>query len=274
MGRVSKHVYIPNEFPEHGCKRRRIRPPFRLVARESGSLESIRPHPPEGTGFNVEKNNQLKTHPPELAEYDKFTDKGKKKIAEICKAAAEVFYEKGYLSATLDDVASAMGGSKGAIYHYFSSKEDVLFLILSRYLDASLKDLQDKLSPCKTPHEFLYAYIQFFIFNYNKKQIESRLALNERGNLPERYLNVIKDKERVFMRILRTVVENVLAEEERNPKNIQLIARSLIGMLSWPYRWFDPEGEAKPEELARVVYKIFVGGIKVQSPLTDQSNLE
>lgn len=252
-------------------EQRRTPPRSRPGGGESSVRESARRPSPGGTSFNLQRDNPSEIQMPELAEYDNFTEKGKKKIAEICKAAAEVFYRKGYLSATLDDVASAMGGSKGSIYHYFSSKEDVLFLIMCRYLDASLKELEDKLSPYRSPHERLYAYIEFFILNYEKKQVESRLALNERGNLPKRYLSKIKKKERVFVRILRSVVENVLAEEERNPRNITLIANSLMGMLSWPYRWFDPNGAAKPEELARVVYKILVGGIRLQSPLTNRS---
>jgi len=198
---------------------------------------------------------------PELAKYEDFTDKGKKKIAEICDAAVKVFYERGYLSATLDDVATAMGGSKGAIYHYFSAKEDVLFLILCRHLDASLEVLEEKLYSATTPHDQLYAYIEFFMVNYKKNQMEARLALNERGNLPKKYLDTVKNKERVFMRILRTVVGNLLAKEERTPQNIKLIAYSLMAMLTWPYRWYDPDGAMAPEELSRLVYRLFLGQI-------------
>ncbi len=200
---------------------------------------------------------------PELAKYDDCTVKGKKKIAEICEAAIKVFYEKGYLSATLKDVAAVMGGSKGAIYHYFSAKEDVLFLILFRYLDASLKELEEKLNLVTSSHDKLRAFIKFFIVNYKEKQMESRLALNERGNLPKRYLDIIKNKEKVFITILKTVVGNLLTKEDRTPQNVTLIAYSLMGMLSWLYRWFDPNGAVKPEELARIMYKIFVGQIKI-----------
>lgn len=265
---------MPGKSSRNGSNQRGTRPSSRPGGGRSSVRESARRPSSGETSFNLQRHNPSEIQMPELSEYDNFTEKGKRKIAEICRAAAEVFYEKGYLSATLDDVALAMGGSKGAIYHYFSSKEDVLFLILCRYLDASLKELEDKLSRYKSPHERLYAYIEFFILNYEKKQMESRLALNERGNLPKRYFSKIKHKERPFVRILRSVVENVLAEEERNPQNITLIANSLMGMLNWPYRWFDPKGDAKPKELAKVVYKILVGGIRLQSPLTDQSNPE
>ncbi|HYB76507.1 MAG TPA: helix-turn-helix domain-containing protein, partial [Nitrososphaerales archaeon] len=51
--------------------------------------------------------------------------------ARILKAAANVFAERGYHQATMDDVARSIGVSKGAIYLYFRSKEE-LFDELSR----------------------------------------------------------------------------------------------------------------------------------------------
>ncbi len=45
--------------------------------------------------------------------------------AAIVKAAMKAFAEKGYHEATMDDVASVMGVSKGAIYPYFKSKQEL-----------------------------------------------------------------------------------------------------------------------------------------------------
>jgi len=46
--------------------------------------------------------------------------------AKIVKAARLVFARKGYHEATMDDVAKEVGVSKGALYSYFESKEDIL----------------------------------------------------------------------------------------------------------------------------------------------------
>jgi len=45
--------------------------------------------------------------------------------SRILDAANKVFAEKGYHEATMDDIAKRLGVSKGAIYLYFSSKEDL-----------------------------------------------------------------------------------------------------------------------------------------------------
>ena len=49
----------------------------------------------------------------------------------IIQAASEVFREKGYYRSTMDDIASRLGISKGAIYQYFDSKEGILAALYS-----------------------------------------------------------------------------------------------------------------------------------------------
>ena len=57
-----------------------------------------------------------------------YKEEAKSKIVE---AARIVFAKKGYHDATMDDVAKEVGVSKGALYSYFKSKEDILKEIYS-----------------------------------------------------------------------------------------------------------------------------------------------
>jgi AcrR family transcriptional regulator len=51
----------------------------------------------------------------------------------LLDAAEEVFAEKGFTAATLDDIASAAGYTKGAIYKHFSAKEDLFLAVSDRH---------------------------------------------------------------------------------------------------------------------------------------------
>ena len=55
--------------------------------------------------------------------FPEYKEAAKSKIVE---AARIVFAKKGYREATMDDVAQEVGVSKGALYSYFKSKEDLL----------------------------------------------------------------------------------------------------------------------------------------------------
>jgi AcrR family transcriptional regulator len=51
----------------------------------------------------------------------------------LLDAAEEVFAEKGFMAASLDDIAHAAGYTKGAIYKHFSAKEDLFLAVSDRY---------------------------------------------------------------------------------------------------------------------------------------------
>jgi AcrR family transcriptional regulator len=51
----------------------------------------------------------------------------------LLDAAEEVFAEKGFTPATLDDIAHAAGYTKGAIYKHFATKEDLFLAVSDRY---------------------------------------------------------------------------------------------------------------------------------------------
>ena len=51
---------------------------------------------------------------------------------DIILAAEKVFFKKGYLNATMDDVTKEAGFSKRTIYKYFNSKEQLYFEIMNQ----------------------------------------------------------------------------------------------------------------------------------------------
>jgi AcrR family transcriptional regulator len=59
----------------------------------------------------------------------KKADRVEKKHEQIVKGAANVFLGKGFHPTTMREISEAAGMSMGQMYHYVSSKDDVLFLI-------------------------------------------------------------------------------------------------------------------------------------------------
>ena len=206
------------------------------------------------------------TAPQEVERFENFTQKGKGKIKEICRLAAKVFSEKSYLSATLGDVAQAAGMTKGGVFHYFSTKEELLFLILYRHMHFTLQALKEEVGTCETPYEKIYVFIHHHLDNFRNNQAEARLALQERVNLPPRSLEVIKDMEREYREILRSIIEQFAEWRKKSAQEVLLATYTLLGMVTLPYNWFDPEGKASPAQLGDLIYKIFVGGLVNQGP--------
>jgi AcrR family transcriptional regulator len=63
----------------------------------------------------------------------------------LVAAAAEVFTEKGFHAASLDEIAEAAGFTRGAIYSNFGSKEELLFAVYDRLDDMTLVAMADEM---------------------------------------------------------------------------------------------------------------------------------
>jgi len=67
----------------------------------------------------------------------------------IQKAAKKVFFEKGYVNATIAEIAKLAGVAKGSIYLYFETKDDLYLSLMVPILEEikkSLTDLKDKIT--------------------------------------------------------------------------------------------------------------------------------
>ena len=93
------------------------------------------------------------------------------RVQAIMDAAKEVFYSKGYLKATMDDVALASGMSKPIIYKHFKSKDDLYFSLTMIVFDESLRhlnriDRKVKAGKYRTGSEVIHDLFQYFEKTY------------------------------------------------------------------------------------------------------------
>lgn len=188
--------------------------------------------------------------------------KRKKKIETICQKAAEVFSSKGYLSATLVDVSRASGLSKGGIYHYFSTKEELLFTILDIFTDMMLDNLEEELKTLPSPQERIRYFIRRHIVQYCNNVYTSRVVLHETNNLPAKYWTVIRKKAKKYAFILGNSIKEYLNGEKTSSDRISVLTYTLLGMCNWIYWWYDPKGPVKEDDLAEIIFTIFIGKIK------------
>ena len=71
------------------------------------------------------------------------TQKGDNRKREFLLTALDLFSEKGYEKTTIQDIIDRMGVSKGAFYHYFNSKEDVLITVANNYAAEAIRLIKD-----------------------------------------------------------------------------------------------------------------------------------
>ena len=82
---------------------------------------------------------------------------------DIIDAAEKVLFSRGFESATMDEIAEMAELSKGTLYLYFKSKEDLQFAIFMRGSDVLMKMMKNNLSPDSKGYQRLLELADSFI---------------------------------------------------------------------------------------------------------------
>jgi TetR/AcrR family fatty acid metabolism transcriptional regulator len=84
----------------------------------------------------------------------------------ILDAAVRVFARQGFHTCRVSDIADEAGVAYGLVYHYFSSKEEILDTLFLERWDVMLAAIAEADSSDRTPRDKLYAIASFIIDSY------------------------------------------------------------------------------------------------------------
>ena len=120
-----------------------------------------------------------------------------KRHQQIVEGACEVFFQKGYHPTTTREIAEACGMSIGQLYHYISTKDDVLYLVHKHmqkvwhdYLNKS--DIEKIADPLEKLKEALHQSLVFMI--ENKKLIQ--FVYSESKYLEKQHLGIVLEMDK------------------------------------------------------------------------------
>ncbi len=88
--------------------------------------------------------------------------------AQILNAAEDVFTKKGFSEARMDDIAEETGLSKGTLYLYFKSKEDLIIAILDRIFGDIFRQFEARKNEDLSATEAIWTFTEASIRDYKK----------------------------------------------------------------------------------------------------------
>jgi len=196
-----------------------------------------------------------------VTDFEVSDPKKAKKLAGIAKVSAQLFSTRGYMETSMDDIAAAAKVTKGGVYHYFGSKNDILYYISSTYVDLDQADLENSLSAIPEIEEKIRHIIFRHINHYVRHPAAAKTLLHESYNLPPRLLKEVRARERRYFAIVCATVSDFLGEKSTKELATTLTF-TLFGMMNWIYKWYNPKGAIKPTELSGLIYDIFAQGVR------------
>ena len=170
----------------------------------------------------------------------------------LIAAALDLFAEKGFRGTSVQEVADRAGLTKGAFYHHFSTKDDVLHLIHDEFIDRALKAQEDTLASCQTATEQLARMAVDITTICNDHQKQVRIFFQElnviSGELREAILPKRRRSNALLEQVMRQGVDSGEFDAHLDPA---VAALGLLGMWVWSYQWYRPDGARSTSEVAR-----------------------
>lgn len=184
---------------------------------------------------------------------------------EIIRSATKLFYEKGYHSTTMSDLAKEVGTTKAAIYYYFEGKQELLVRIYEETIRDSVEQISEiadsSISTTEKFREIIRNHIKSLII---KRQPMMKIFFQEEGALPNKIYRSIQEKKRKYNKIIEDIYSKGMEEGVFiQTSNVVLHVNAILGMCTWVYKWYKPNGGYDPEEVFDHFVKLLEGGYLV-----------
>ncbi|MES2305456.1 MAG: TetR/AcrR family transcriptional regulator [Gemmatimonadota bacterium] len=187
---------------------------------------------------------------------------------ELLDSALTVFGERGYRATTLEEVAKHAGVSKGTVYLYFASKDDLFRAMVEKNVIAMIESAEARVREhTGSAAELLETMMRTMWAKLSKSQMVcvTRLVQSELPQFPEiqRYYweNVIVR----HRRLLRAIVDRGIASGEFRPEAVAMVPTmvpALIVQLNHVRALFgglDPDGPTPEDQIESILSLVFDG---------------
>ncbi len=160
----------------------------------------------------------------------------------IRAAALRIFREKGYHAASMQDIADAVGLYKGSLYHYVSSKEELLIRLFEGRAEQVLREIDAVASGPGSPRERLRGSVRAYVLGVLRNLDSVHIYLREEQALPPWALRQVHLEQRAMRDLFGRVIGEGIREGEFVGGDPKLAALALLGMCTWVHRWYRPHG--------------------------------
>ena len=183
---------------------------------------------------------------------------------EILDVSAQCFARQSFPAASMNDIATACGTSKARLYHYYESKEAILFDLLDRYTQRLLALIGEAEARAQrknlSERDALNELVRAFLSEYETSATRHVALVSDTKFLGEVQRELILNRQRdvvaAFTRFLkRAYPERVTAA------NQTALTMMLFGMINWTFTWLRPGGAMSYAAFADEVVAVLERGL-------------
>jgi AcrR family transcriptional regulator len=171
---------------------------------------------------------------------------------DVVRAAAHLFYERGYDGTSVADVADATGMLKGSLYYYIRTKEDLLYAVVEQAHGQMMALVEEVGQASGQP---VLQRLEHFLRRHMEVLIRDRemygVVLQDYSALSGQRRKQATATRNEYAQTLQSLIEEAqqggVIPAELNPR---LTCLGVLGMMNWTYKWYRP---SEPLSKAKVI---------------------
>ena len=184
-----------------------------------------------------------------------------KRKAEIIEKATDLFYEHGFVKASIRDIVKAVGITNSTVYIHFKNKDEILYHIIEDIGSALLKEMKVAIEAHEDPVACLREMVFRQVCLIKDKRREIKIYMEEQYQLPtvlrKKALRQHRQIYDLYYKMLCKIKEKGLIRDIDGT----VMTFAIFAMMNWSYRWFKDNGRLSIEDVADDIIRIFFKGI-------------
>lgn len=179
----------------------------------------------------------------------------------ILELAVRAFARIGFPSASMSELALACGTSKAGLYHYFASKEDLLFEVLQGYTEKLLALAQGIEAGEPDATRRLRLLVLEFLKAYQHSLDHHVALLHDLKFLSPRRQEPIEQRQREVVEIFTSALVQAHPQRMARLEHRKPVTMALLGTINFTFAWLRPDGPVSYEDFADIVLNIWERGV-------------
>jgi len=180
----------------------------------------------------------------------------------LLHVATRLFARHGFEGTSVQDIVDAAGVTKGAMYHYYGSKDDLLYEVYHQVLTMQTSHLEEIAAGPGTPEERLRAAAMDVVQTSADNLDDMIVFFRSLHMLPEDKQAQVRAERRLYQEKFKALVdEGVAAGTFRSDISSDIVVHYFLSVVNQLGSWFKPDGSLSPAQVGELFTELLIGGL-------------
>jgi AcrR family transcriptional regulator len=181
---------------------------------------------------------------------------------KLMRVSVELFAEHGYAQTSVQQIVDAAGVTKGALYHYFKSKDDLLFDIYDRLLSMQREHLDAIVAEGLSPAQTIRLVCEDVIVTSIEGLADGAVFFRSQHMLSEKRQREVKQRRRDYNDAFEAILDQGRASGAfRTDIPPAILIANFFSDVHYLAQWYSPGGPLTKQQVASELTDLYLAGL-------------